>query len=201
MVTKGEERPYHHGNLRRTLLDGALHLFAERGGVDFTLRELARAAGVTHNAPYRHFASKAELLAALRSEGLELLAGAARSAVAGADPSPQARVQALGEAYVRFALEHPHHFRLVLSTEAERGGAGSLAFEMLQAALDDGRASGAARNDLTARELALVAWALVHGLASLLAAGQLPTSESSLRRYVKLCSTVFFDGAGPRPRR
>lgn len=199
MVEKAEPRPYHHGNLRRTLLDGAIGLFAERGSLDFTLRELARAAGVTHNAPYRHFASKAELLSALRAEGLELLAERAREALAHAGPAPRAQVQALGEAYVRFALQHPHHFRLVLGAASERGHASSQAFELLQSALEAGRAAGAARDDLSARELALVAWALVHGLASLLAAGQLPTSESSLRRYVKLCSAVFFDGAGPRP--
>ena len=91
------------------------------------------------------------------------------------------------------------HVRLVLGAASERGHASSPAFELLQSALEAGRAAGAARDDLSARELALVAWALVHGLASLLAAGQLPTSESSLRRYVKLCSAVFFDGAGPRP--
>jgi hypothetical protein len=56
---------YHHGNLRRALLDAALALFAERGRFDFTMRELARAAGVTHNAPYRHFADRWALLDAL----------------------------------------------------------------------------------------------------------------------------------------
>ena len=68
------ERGYHHGNLRRALLDAALALFAERGTFDFTFRELSRAADVTHNAPYRHFQGKEDLLHALRAEGLARLA-------------------------------------------------------------------------------------------------------------------------------
>src|SRR5437868_14113076 len=90
-----------------------MKLFVERGSFDFTLRELAREAGVTHNAPYRHFAGKAELLAALREEGFAELAESAARAIATSE-EPRARVRALGEAYVHFAIARPHHFRLML---------------------------------------------------------------------------------------
>ena len=83
----------------------ALDMFAARGAFDFTLRELAREAGVTHNAPYRHFAGKAELLAALREEGFAALAEDAKTAMTLQD-GPRERIRALGEAYVRFAIEN-----------------------------------------------------------------------------------------------
>lgn len=193
------ERAYHHGNLRRALLDAALDLFAERGSFDFTLRELARAADVTHGAPYRHFAGKAELLAALREEGSEHLRARAAAALAKAGADPREQVRRLGEAYVRFALDHPHHFRLMLHNplaepEARRG---DTAFSLLEAAFDAGRARGVIRADLSARDLAVGAWALVHGFASLLVDGHLPRGEASLRRHIATLTTMFFEGVGP----
>jgi len=188
---------YHHGNLRRALLDAALDMFASRGAFDFTLRELAREAGVTHNAPYRHFAGKAELLAALREEGFAELALAARAGLEASD-DPRERIRALGEAYVRFALQRPHHFRLMLGNPLGEEGPppeSGNAFAMLRATIEDGRARGVIRDDLSARELAVAAWALVHGLASLVVTGQLPGGEATVRRYTKLLDLVFFEGA------
>lgn len=192
------KRAYHHGNLRRALLDAALALFAARGTFDFTLRELAREAGVTHNAPYRHFASKGELLAALRVEGFAALAAACEEALAAAAPDPRARVRALGEAYVRFALDHRHAFRLMLydplgaePAPREAGGA----FALLERTIEEGRRAGAVRRDLSAREIALGAWALVHGLASLAVEGQVPVDGRRLARYVEVTDALFFDGA------
>lgn len=189
---------YHHGNLRRALLDAALGLFAERGSFDFTLRELAREAGVTHNAPYRHFAGKSELLAAIREEGFARLTAAAENALGG-KVGARARVRALGEAYVRFALEHPQHFRLMLSDAYAAKGEGDAgrrgAFELLRKALEDGRAEGVVRSDLAARDLALAAWSLVHGLASLAVDGQVPADEARIKRYVRALDAVFFEGA------
>ena len=79
-MKQGGNRPYHHGDLRRALLDAALQLVAERGIPDFTLREVARQAGVSHNAPYNHFADKAELVVALTVEGFQKLEVVLRSA-------------------------------------------------------------------------------------------------------------------------
>src|SRR5580658_1074366 len=70
------ERPYHHGNLKPALLEAAVELIAEVGPAAFTLREVARRAGISHNAPYRHFREKDELLAAVATEGFERLAEA-----------------------------------------------------------------------------------------------------------------------------
>lgn len=201
-----EPRGYHHGNLRRALLDAALALFAERGHQDFTLRELARVAGVTHSAPYRHFASKAEVLSALRDEGLAKLAEAEHAALKAAGAEPRARVQALGESYVRFALEQPTLFRLVLTAPLEPpGGAeankarASESYRLLETTLEEARRAGAVRHDLSARELALASWAFVHGIATLLASGRLPATSAAVKRYVALLSTVFFEGAASPP--
>ncbi len=202
-VKPAEERAYHHGNLRRALLDAALALFAERGTFDFTFRELARTAGVTHNAPYRHFAGRAELLTALREEGLSRLAELEHEALAAAGGDPRARVSALGEAYVRFALAEPVVFRLVLAQPLdEEGGAnvarGAESYRLLERTLEEARQKGAARTDLSAKELALAAWALVHGMASLLASGRLPTGPQRIPGYVALLSAIFFEGAAAR---
>ena len=131
-------RPYHHGNLRQELVRAALALFVERGALDFTFRELARAVGVTHNAPYRHFGSRAELFAALRDEGLARLAAYERRALARAGGSARARVRALGVAYVRFALREPALFKLVLVTPAwgEARPAANASFALLEHALE-----------------------------------------------------------------
>src|SRR5258707_1754681 len=104
---------YHHGNLQRALLDAALALFAERGRFDFTMRELARAAGVTHNAPYRHFADRWALLDALAAEGFVLLRDRCLEAGTAHAGDPRTQVRMLGEAYVGFAAAHPDHFRLM----------------------------------------------------------------------------------------
>jgi AcrR family transcriptional regulator len=194
----GPERGYHHGNLRRALLDAALALFAERGTFDFTFRELARAADVTHNAPYRHFQGKDELLQALRAEGLARLAELEHEALLTAGDDPRARVAALGEAYVRFAVGEPAVFRLVLAhpfSEAGPEARGAESYTLLERAIEEGRQKGAVRTDLSARELALAAWSLVHGIASLLVSGHVPAGPKRIKGYVALLSTVFFDGA------
>src|SRR6202048_2914341 len=71
--SQSHERPYHHGDLRRAIVTSALELLRETRSLEFSLRELARRAGVSHNAPYKHFADKRELLAAVSGAGFEAL--------------------------------------------------------------------------------------------------------------------------------
>ena len=200
---------YHHGNLRRALLDAALALFAERGRFDFTMRELARAAGVTHNAPYRHFADRWALLDALAEEGFVLLREETltREAGGGADDA-SAKIARLGEGYVRFASEHPHHFRLMFSRPLEGASkqvarAARASFAVLEEVVDAAHREGALRAGLRTRDVALAAWSLVHGLASLVVGGQLPkASRGGLARRVEALTTVFIEGAfEPRKKR
>src|SRR6266496_5601741 len=96
-------KPYHHGHLQETLLETAIQLVGEVGPAGFTLREVARRAGVSHNAPYRHFPSREHLLAVVAAEGFEKLAAMMQRAI---DPQLEDghRLRACGLAYVEFAL-------------------------------------------------------------------------------------------------
>jgi AcrR family transcriptional regulator len=101
-------RPYHHGNLKQALLEAAVQLIAETGPRGFTLREAARRAGVSHNAPYRHFRDRDDLLAAVATDGFDRLTRAMARAAPKA--SPLNRLRRSGLAYVDFALRWPQHF-------------------------------------------------------------------------------------------
>jgi AcrR family transcriptional regulator len=116
-TTTGSRSSYHHGDLRRALLDTALRLIAEEGSSSFTLREVARRAGVSHAAPYRHFANKTALLAAVAEEGFRTLRTRLLEAGTRLPAEPLARLQTLGVEYVRFAVEHPSHFRVMFGPD------------------------------------------------------------------------------------
>jgi AcrR family transcriptional regulator len=162
-------RPYHHGALRAALIDAGLALLEE--GADLTLRAAARRAGVSHTAPYNHFADKDALLAAIAVRGFEELK---RATEAGRDAGGAAagdRLAAAGRAYVRFAVDRPALYRLMFGPRRAAGAeavraAGAAAFDVLVAVIADGMASGAFRQG-EARAAAFTAWALVHGVAQL----------------------------------
>jgi AcrR family transcriptional regulator len=172
-------RAYHHGDLRRALLDQALALASERGPDALTLREAARRAGVTEAAPYRHFPSKEALVAALAEEGFAVLVERVGRALARAQGRPRARLTALGVAYLKFAAERPAHFRVMFGRDLARShgfrGVGRLAqacFAQLMGEVSRAQRSGdVAGRD--ARPPALALWSALHGLASLRADGLL----------------------------
>lgn len=107
---------YHHGDLRRALLDGALRLVEEQGVEALSLRELARRLGVSHAAPGHHFPDRLALLVAMAAEGFERMA-ADMEAAAEAHPPGAARLAAAGGAYLRFALDHPAHLQVMFGPE------------------------------------------------------------------------------------
>src|ERR1700746_2817611 len=99
-------KPYHHGHLEETLLKTAIQLIGEVGPAGFTLREVARRAGVSHNAPYRHFADREKLLAGGASQGFRELTRAMRDA-AQEEAKALDQLKAAGLAYIEFALRRP----------------------------------------------------------------------------------------------
>src|ERR1700751_4478700 len=109
--TQPHERPYHHGDLRRAIVNAALEILSETQSLDFSLRELARRAGVSHNAPYKHFADKRELLAAVSAAGFEALTK--RMARESAGHSARAQLFAMLRAYIRHGVENPALYRLM----------------------------------------------------------------------------------------
>jgi AcrR family transcriptional regulator len=161
--------PYHHGDLRRALLDTALEAIAEHGPVAISLRELARRAGVSHAAPTHHFRDKTGLLTALAAEGWGLLADALE-AVPGRDFAE------LGVAYVVFATEHPAHFAVMRAPGLVRGDDPALVAA-------EGRAGAALQAEPDGRPrdrtTALAGWSLVHGLSALLLEGMVSPEPGS----------------------
>ena len=111
-MTAARAKPYHHGDLKAALVDGALELIVERGVRRFSLAELSRRLGVTVAAPYRHFASRDELLAAVAVRALEAFGEALAARSSELDP-PEERLAAMAAAYVRFAAEQPELFAVV----------------------------------------------------------------------------------------
>jgi len=168
-------RPYHHGDLRRTVLDEALSLIEEQGHLGFTLREVARRVGVSHAAPYRHFADKRTLLTALAAEALAKLADRIAAAEAAAGGEPRARFLAAGRAYVRFAVECPAAFRTMFSAEVDPEdpalrAAKERSFGLLLAFIGEAQQAAVFPPGDPAA-LAKPIWAMHHGLASLAVAG------------------------------
>src|SRR3954447_14675783 len=105
-----DAQQYHHGNLRRALMDEALRVIDEDGPSAVSLRELARRIGVSHAAPAHHFADKTALFTAIAIEGQEMLAERMEAAVAaGGAGEEHSRFLDVGLAYVSFASEHPAH--------------------------------------------------------------------------------------------
>src|SRR4029453_14649287 len=119
-------KPYHHGNLREALLNAAIDLIAEVGPTAFTLREVAGQAGVSHNAPYRHFHSKDDLMGAVARQGYRELTDAmlqpAKQQSNAAD-----RLKRAGLGYVTFALRRPEHFTVMFDAPMSKRGHPELA--------------------------------------------------------------------------
>jgi AcrR family transcriptional regulator len=167
---------YHHGDLRSALVDAGLAILAEGGDpAGLSLREAARRAGVSAMAPYRHFADKDALLAAIAAIGFERLAEAQR--VADAAPSPAAAMKAQGVAYVAFALDNPALFRLMFGSARPSMGhevlaaAAQSSFDLLVSrVLSLSPPAGVKGCDM---DRVLAHWSLVHGLAMLAVDGQL----------------------------
>lgn len=169
-------KPYHHGDLRTALLAAAEAELAERGIEDFSLRSVAKCAGVSHAAPAHHFGDAKGLLTALAAEGFRqfLSAQAAREAVADKDPASQ--LVAAGMGYIDFAMARPTLFRLLWQSNRpnfESGELGLAAQAAYQHLIDQVMAAGGRS---TADEAAV--WAVAHGLADLLAAGRMKAVAS-----------------------
>ncbi|MBM3572683.1 MAG: TetR/AcrR family transcriptional regulator [Alphaproteobacteria bacterium] len=159
---------YHHGNLRAALIEAAGEIVADKGVEALSLREAARLVGVSHAAPYRHFADKEVLIAALATDGFHrLLGGIAAVPEAGA---PEERLVRLAQAYVDFARNEPGRFHLMFNRQArdrekypELYAAAIKSYELYAAAVAATLPAGA---DI---ELAAdTGWALVHGIANLM---------------------------------
>jgi len=192
------KRSYHHGNLRQVLLDAGVALIGEVGPKGFTIREVARRAGVSHNAPYRHFQSKEELLAVIAAEGFERLALAMKEHAASGVTAVE-RLRLCGCGYVDFALRWPQHFVVMFDLPSVPGQhprreiVGKNAFEtLLEFIIDSQKQGSLPRGDPL--PLALMAWSLVHGIAKLATSGNLPYASGQTLDFTRCASEAFVSG-------
>ncbi|NCU11199.1 MAG: TetR/AcrR family transcriptional regulator [Sphingomonadaceae bacterium] len=174
-------RSYHHGDLRAALVDAGLKALETTTIADLSLRQLARAVGVSATAVYRHFPDKQALMQALASEGIEQL-GRYQQAAAAAGSDADA-FGATGRAYVRFALANPALFRLIFG-ECRDVGQSIFGDNLASSLLRDKALAATGGDDEAARQLMIQAWALVHGLAMLMLDGQLPADEALIDRVI-----------------
>lgn len=110
-------RSYHHGNLRRALLEAALELAHRHGPQRVSVREAARLVGVSPGAPFRHFPNRRALMTALAEEAGERLRIEVRKSMGARRGSPLQRLRALGGGYLQWALRHPSHFKIISARE------------------------------------------------------------------------------------
>jgi AcrR family transcriptional regulator len=185
-----KRKPYHHGNLREALLDSAIRLIREVGPKAFTLREVARRAGVSHNAPYRHFRDKAAMIAAVATEGYQELTSA-MVAAAGEQADVLDRLKHAGFAYIRFALRRPEHFTVMFDAplseqrHVDASPAAKEAFSTLVSLVEDCQKEKRLASGDPAR-YALLAWSMVHGIAKLAITGRLPyRGTASVMKFSK----------------
>src|SRR5688572_14542543 len=185
-----QRRAYHHGDLRRALLDEALATIREEGVEGLTLREIGARVGVSRTALYRHFVDKRALLTAVATEGFRALRQRLVAAWEEGGRGDSA-FSAMGVAYVRFAVANPAHYRVMfggfVDPEARDPGLeaeGEGAFQALVDALAALQRDGIFREDDTIL-MARHVWALVHGMAMLGIDGQLrePAAVEELMRY------------------
>src|SRR6516225_773387 len=176
LSTPLEKRPYHHGDLRQALVRSALEILSEAGVGGLSLRAAARRAQVSAMAPYRHFADKEALLAAVAKYGFRELAARLTAATATA-ADPRAGLAALGVAYVLFACDEPSLFKLMFGPTIEKKSAhpgldeaGWACFNALRQAV---AMAGFVDGETALNDVSLACWSLVHGLSGLVVDGRL----------------------------
>jgi AcrR family transcriptional regulator len=177
MPTK-DTRPYHHGDLKRVVIETAQEMLREDKGWQFTLREVARRAGVSHTAPYKHFPDKSALLAELAVLGFSELRTQLTEAIERPLRTARAEFLAAAKAYIEFGTSNRSLYRLMFSADVDKTAfpqlkaAGADAFVVLVEILERGHSSGVFKRR-PVRNQATTAWALVHGYTMLAIEGHL----------------------------
>lgn len=194
-TTSQKPKPYHHGDLRNALIQAGLELLSEGGARELDLRKVARRAGVSHAAPYRHFADKQALIAAINEVGFRWLADRIQTALSAAPDEPFEQLLGVARAYVGFAQEHPWLMREMFSgltiereTFADLQSASKTVYRLYADVIRRGQERGKiAEGDPAAQ--AGVLWSVLHGLAMLIIEKQMrpyadgPEGTERVTRY------------------
>jgi AcrR family transcriptional regulator len=202
----GISQPYHHGDLRQALIEAAQELLTKDQNGGFSLREVAAHAGVSHNAPYNHFADKRELLTAVAATGYEALRERLLNATAHID-NPEAALIQSGIAYVCFGVENPSLFRLMFGStlsaikqdsESALALAAAGAKGVLEQIIRRGVLAGvfvpSLRGPKGQQVLVLAAWSTVHGLTTLAIDGAVRGTGPVINDYAEKVARAFCHG-------
>ncbi len=177
-MSETKNRSYHHGDLRRALIDTALAMLVADHNWAFTLREVARRTGVSHAAPYKHFRDKEALLRELARIGFVQLGQSMTQAMLSDTFSVREKFIAGAQACIDFALHNPGLYRLMFSSDADKTIDAQLheaamnTFAILLHLLEEGQREGSFRPVAISAQAA-ASWAQVHGLATLAMSNQL----------------------------
>lgn len=196
---KKTKRSYHHGDLRRVLAEAALNLAVEEGNWNFSLRDVARRAGVSHAAPYRHYGSKRELVAEIAAQGFEALRDALKTPAGPNRESPGGQLARTGEAYIRFGLEQSALYRLmfgpslVMDRPARLEEAAKEAYGVLREVMRSCW-TGDSGDEAGIEQQALLAWAQVHGITMLALDGWLEKASWDAEVLLERASRTLLPG-------
>lgn len=202
------QKPYHHGDLRRVLIDAALRLVGEGGPDALSVREAARLAGVSPGAPFRHFPSRDALMNAVAEEAQRRFRAEIEAALADSPADdPLQRFRALGIAYLRWAMRNPTHFAVISSRavfDHDKSGAVSRDNKELIDLTERTLAEAFAKGQLRATDLKQVqiaARALVYGFARMNIDGHFPrwgVADREAERTAESVIELFIDGIARR---
>ena len=189
---------YRHGNLREAILIASLEAIEKNGVDSLSIREVAKTAGVTHQAPYRHFKDKDTLLAALAQDGFEKLYQEMSKSVKDFN-LPIDKITALGVSYLTWAVAHPSHFRLMFSQNIpefelyeELDEAAKSILTLVLQVTKENQDKKVIRNDDT-RSLARQFWATVHGVTLLFIDRQFKPLNSELQSGQRLIQEIILN--------
>jgi AcrR family transcriptional regulator len=207
--TSAQPKPYHHGDLRRGLIDAALGLAEEGGAEAVSVREAARRAGVSPGAPFRHFESRDALMTAVAEEAQRRFRAEIDATLAEVPPGdPLARFRKLGLAYLRWAMRNPAHFEIISSGRyfnhdraADLSRDNAELIGMTERMLADASAAGQLRvADL--KQVQIAGRALVYGFARMNIDGHLPrwgVAEADAERTAEAILDLFIEGIARHP--
>lgn len=191
MASQRPRTTYHHGDLRNALVGAAIEVISSGGPELITLREVSRRVGVNHRAVYRHFKDLTALLAAVAEQGYRALIDSVTEALASVPSRAKAtrRLEALGVAYIRFAVAHPSHYRIMFGRRLNEDGrfpelehVVMRAFDVLVTEIGRGQAEGTLATG-SLREAAFSFWSLAHGFASLALVQRIRVRPALLEAY------------------
>jgi AcrR family transcriptional regulator len=202
-LKKKAKGSYHHGDLPRCLIEAGKQELAEKGIHGLSLREVAKAAGVSHTAIYRHFNDKADLLAAISQNGFEELTAAAVKAAGQCGQDLQKQFIAAAVQYVLFAIRHPQTAQLMFGGVIEMKNApkplkqaSHAAFDLMTGIIEKGKSAGLLK-PLATLDMAVATWAGIHGLAMLIVDGyltRLAGTEKKIEQLSEMVCRVLLDG-------